>query len=62
MSEAEPIYETLLGWETPTANITEYAKLPEKAKRYIEFIEDKIEEPVKFISTGSRREAFVKKT
>jgi len=62
MNEAKPIYETLPGWEIPTANITEYAKLPEQAKRYIEFIEDKIEKPIKYISTGPRREAFVKKT
>jgi len=62
MSEVEAVYEILPGWKTPTADITEYAKLPEQAKKYIEFIEHKIEKPIKYISTGSRREAFVKKT
>ncbi len=61
MNEVEPVYETLPGWDTPTANITEYAGLPEQAVKYIEFIEAKIEKPVKYISTGSQREAFVKK-
>jgi len=61
MSEVEPVYETLPGWETPTANITDYATLPLEARRYVEYIEAKIEKPIKYISTGSRREAFVKK-
>jgi len=62
MSGAEPVYETLPGWQDPTADISDYKKLPERAKRYIDFIEYKIEKPVKYISTGSKRSAFAKKS
>ena len=36
----KPIYKVFDGWLSSTEGITEYSELPEKAKEYIEFIED----------------------
>jgi adenylosuccinate synthase len=59
MEKAEPVYEKLKGWQGPTAGITDFEKLPAEAKNYIKFIEEAIGLPVKYISTGSNRNAFV---
>jgi adenylosuccinate synthase len=62
MEKAEPVYETFPGWKSPTANLTDYAKLPAEAMAYIDYIEKQIEIPVKYISTGFKRDAFIKKS
>lgn len=59
MEKVEPVYEKLKGWQGPTAGITEFNKLPTEAKRYIKFIEEVIGLPVRYISTGSNRKAFI---
>jgi len=58
LEDVKPVYETLKGWDK-SANITKWEELPENAKRYIEFIEDKIKTKIKYISTGPDREATV---
>lgn len=52
---AKPVYETLPGWKSDIKGITEYDKLPENAKKYVEYIEQKIGYPVTMISTGPDR-------
>lgn len=51
----EPIYECMSGWSESTAGITEYEKLPDAAKRYLNRIEEIIETPIDIISTGPDR-------
>ncbi|MDD2414782.1 MAG: adenylosuccinate synthase, partial [Eubacteriaceae bacterium] len=41
-----PIYEELPGWKTPTRGIRKIADLPENAKNYIKFIEDRVGAPI----------------
>jgi adenylosuccinate synthase len=60
MKRVEPVYETLEGWSQPTADLDDYKALPPAAKNYISFIENKLEVPVRFISTGSKRSAVIK--
>ncbi len=55
MAEVEPIYETLPGWREPTYGITEYPRLPENARRYLERIAELTETPIDIISTGPDR-------
>ena len=40
-------------------NIKKYEYLPENTKKYIEFIEKKIERPIKIIGNGPRREDII---
>jgi adenylosuccinate synthase len=57
----EPVYETLPGWEGKTAGITNYEELPEGARRYIEFLEEKTGIEVGCVATGPERdETFVR--
>ncbi|RKP31292.1 Adenylosuccinate synthetase [Metschnikowia bicuspidata] len=61
LAKVEVEYETLLGWETDISKITSYDDLPEPAKKYLEFIEEFLQVPVKWVGVGPGREAmFVK--
>jgi len=52
----EPVYRELPGWQTSTFGIDSYDRLPEKAKRYLEFVEKESGAKVGIISTGPDRE------
>lgn len=57
----EPVYETVPGWEGKTAGITKYEELPEGARRYIEFLEEKTGVEIGCVATGPERdETFVR--
>lgn len=55
LAKAKPVYEVLPGWESDICGITEYNKLPENCRRYVEFIEKQIGVPVKMVSNGPKR-------
>jgi adenylosuccinate synthase len=51
----EPVYEKLPGWRTQTRGITRYDDLPELARNYLKFLEEKTGVEVGGISTGPER-------
>ena len=53
--EAEPIYETMQGWDEDITSIDKFEDLPSNAQKYIKAIEDFIGVPVTFISVGPER-------
>jgi adenylosuccinate synthase len=58
-AEIKPVYEELPGWESPTSDISDYNKLPENAKRYLERIEALVGVPISMISTGAKRDQII---
>lgn len=48
-------YVTLPGWQVSTVGCREYEHLPENARKYVEFIEDICNVPVKWIGVGKSR-------
>jgi adenylosuccinate synthase len=54
-AECEPVYETLPGWAEPTSGLTEFARLPLNARRYLERIEQLAGIPIDIVSTGPDR-------
>ena len=54
-AECEPVYETLPGWTEPTSGITDFAQLPENARRYLARIEQLAGVPIDIVSTGPDR-------
>jgi adenylosuccinate synthase len=52
----EPVYAKLPGWRSSTFGIDNYDRLPEKAKRYLEFVEKESGAKVGIVSTGPDRE------
>ncbi len=59
LAHAQPIYETVPGWQAETAGILEPGKLPAAARRYLEFIERETRVEIGLVSTGPRREETV---
>ena len=55
----EPIYTKLPGWHCETYGINEYARLPAKAKSYLDFVEKQTGAKVGIVSTGPDREQTV---
>lgn len=53
--DIEPIYETLPGWSESTLGAKTLEDLPENARAYIRYLEEKIEAPIDIISTGPDR-------
>jgi adenylosuccinate synthase len=54
-SECEPVYESHPGWKEPTGGSTDFAKLPENARRYLARIEQLAGVPMDIVSTGPDR-------
>ena len=56
LSRAKPVYATLPGWKCDIRGETDYNKLPEQAKAYVDFLEEKMGVPIKIVSTGPKRD------
>jgi len=56
LERAEPVYEVLPGWQEETAGALEFDDLPERARRYVQYVEERLDAAVHIISTGPRRE------
>jgi adenylosuccinate synthase len=58
----EPVFESLPGWCSSTAGISRYEELPEKARTYLDFLQEKTAVEVGCVSTGAERnETIVRK-
>jgi adenylosuccinate synthase len=51
----EPVYENMPGWRTPTRGIARFDELPDRARAYLRFLEEKTGVEVGGISTGPER-------
>ena len=62
LASAEPVYETMPGWSTPTKGVTDYTRLAPEAQRYVSRLEEVSGVSCAIISTGSdRNETIVRK-
>jgi adenylosuccinate synthase len=54
-----PIYTEFKGWKADLTGLTIFDSLPKELKDYIEFIEKKIEVPIKIVSVGPDRKQTI---
>jgi adenylosuccinate synthase len=60
LRQVRPVYETLPGWQTEITGVTEWADLPENARRYCRRIEQLIGGRIEFVSVGpDRRQTII---
>ena len=59
LAKAKPVYKVLPGWKEKIRGITEYDKLPENCRKYIEFIEKELEVPITMVSNGPGRHEII---
>jgi len=55
----EPVYETLPGWNAPTAGVRDFAMLPQAAQRYVERLAELCGCEVGIVSTGPDRDETI---
>ncbi|MEZ5787908.1 MAG: adenylosuccinate synthase [Xanthobacteraceae bacterium] len=55
-SQVEPCYETIAGWQEPTAGARSWAELPAQAVKYVRWIEELVDCPVALLSTSPERD------
>jgi adenylosuccinate synthase len=55
MEAIEPIYQKLPGWRTSTRGIASYDQLPERARAYLQFLEERSGVEIGGVSTGPER-------
>ncbi len=55
LMRARPVYAALPGWKRDIRGVTDYAALPDNARRYVEFLEERIGVPIRLVSTGPKR-------
>jgi adenylosuccinate synthase len=55
MESIEPVYETLAGWHSSTRGMTSLDALPEAARKYLDFLQDKTGVEVGCVSLGPER-------
>ena len=61
-ADCKPVYEEWPGWQESTVGITDFDKLPQKARDYLARIEELAGVPIDIISTGPDREQTIIKT
>ena len=49
----------LEGWNSDITNCKTWAELPQKAKEYVEFIEEQVGVPIEWVGVGPGRDAMI---
>lgn len=55
-AKAQPVYETLPGWQSDTTGAKSFGDLPENARAYLDYLADKLEVAVTMIGVGPARD------
>ena len=55
LETVEPVYECLPGWQTATAGISRFEDLPENARQYLAYLENRTGVEIGCVSTGPER-------
>ena len=59
LDEAKPVFETLEGWECDISKIRHWGDLPAAARHYVEYAEEHVGCPIRYISVGPERDAII---
>ncbi len=61
LADASPVYAELPGWKSDIRGVKTFGGLPERCRRYVEFIEQEIGVPIGILSNGPRREEVIRR-
>jgi adenylosuccinate synthase len=59
LGEAEPVYETLPGWDTDISGCRRWADLPDHARTYLDLLGARVGVPVRIVGVGPEREQTI---
>ena len=58
LDRAKPVYEYVDGWQCDISACKSFGELPENAQKYIEYIQNKVSCPIKYVSVGAERKQY----
>lgn len=61
LAKCDPVYEDLEGWSGDLTHVRQCSDLPDAARRYVLYLEEKIGVPIEYISVGPGREQTFRK-
>ena len=56
LDHCKPVYQTFPGWKSNTHAVNKLEGLPAKARKYLEFVEDRLEMSIALLSTSPERD------
>ena len=59
LAEAAPVVTEVEGWNCDISGVRRWEDLPEAARRYVEFIEERIGCHIRYVSVGAERDAYL---
>ncbi len=59
LKDAEPVIETVRGWNCDISHCRKPEDLPKEAAEYIKYIEKAVGCPIKYVSVGAERDAYI---
>ena len=62
LEACEPVYETLPGWNAPTAGMREWKQLPDAARRYVDRLAELSGCAIGIVSTGPDRDHTIRRS
>ena len=60
LAAAQPVYETLPGWQSPTGSARRWRDLPTRAQAYLDRIQEVAGAPIVMVSVGTRRSQVIR--
>ena len=61
LEDCTPIYEYFDGWKCDISKVRKWEDLPIQARKYVEFVEKNINCPIKIVSVGPDRDAYIER-
>ncbi len=61
LERVKPVYERFPGWKTDIRGETDYKKLPENCRKYVEAIEKMVDTSITLLSTGPHRDEICRR-
>jgi adenylosuccinate synthase len=61
LERVEPVYRDMEGWQCEVSDVTSWADLPARARRYLELVEELAGAPVEFVSVGPERTQVIER-
>ena len=59
LARAQPVWETLPGWDCDISACRSWGELPRAARAYVEYLEQAVGCPIRYVSVGAGREAYL---
>ena len=59
LDQARPVYEMLEGWHCDISAARRWDDLPAAARRYVEYAEERLGCPIRYVSVGPERDAII---